>query len=69
MLAEKIKRIRVELGISQEELARHLGVSYRTILRWEKGENEPRGVLREHVLNWLTTEENRMKLKSAIIKV
>ena len=67
MLAERIKRIRAELEISQEELARRLGVSYRTILRWEQGETEPRGVLRDHVLIWLTKEEN--KQKSAMIEL
>ncbi len=67
MLTERIKRLRAKLGISQEELARRLGVSYRTILRWEQGETEPRGMLRDRVLIWLTKEEN--KLKSAMIIV
>ena len=58
MLTERIKQIRTELEISQEELARRLGVSYRTILRWEQGETEPRGMLKDRVLNWLTKEEN-----------
>jgi len=57
MLTERIKQIRTELEISQEELARCLGVSYRTILRWEQGETEPRGMLKDRVLNWLTKEE------------
>jgi transcriptional regulator with XRE-family HTH domain len=67
MLAERIKMLRVKLCISQEELARRLGVSYRTILRWEQGETEPRGMLRDHVLIWLTKEENKQKL--SMIKV
>lgn len=32
-----IKEIRVQLDLSQEDLARELGVSYTTINRWENG--------------------------------
>jgi putative transcriptional regulator len=32
-----IKEIRVQLDLSQEDLARELGVSYATINRWENG--------------------------------
>ena len=33
--------IRQQLGLSQEDLARQLGVSYATVNRWEKGHNIP----------------------------
>lgn len=33
--AEKLVRIRAELNLSQEALARELGVSFATINRWE----------------------------------
>jgi DNA-binding XRE family transcriptional regulator len=32
-----IKRVRVQLDLSQEDLAREIGVSYATINRWENG--------------------------------
>lgn len=32
-----IKNIRVQLELSQEDLARELGVSYATVNRWENG--------------------------------
>ena len=67
MLTERLKKIRAILKISQEELARRLGVSYRTILSWEQGETEPRGILKDHVSNWLIKEEN--KQASVMIKV
>lgn len=35
--SEKIIKIRCELNVSQEALARELGVSFATINRWEKG--------------------------------
>ena len=36
-----IKKIRQQLIISQEELARQLGVSYATVNRWENGQSKP----------------------------
>ena len=35
------KKIREELGMSQEDLARELGVSSQTVSRWELGKNVP----------------------------
>lgn len=40
-LAEKLVRIRAELNLSQEALARELGVSFATINRWERGHTNP----------------------------
>jgi len=36
-----IKEIRRQLSISQEDLARELGVSYATVNRWENGQAKP----------------------------
>jgi DNA-binding transcriptional regulator YiaG len=36
-----VKQVRQTLGISQEELAHALNVSYVTINRWENGRSEP----------------------------
>ena len=36
-----LKKLREELGMSQEEFARQIGTSARTISRWETGENVP----------------------------
>lgn len=36
-----IKILREALGLSQEQLARHLGVSFMTISRWERGHAKP----------------------------
>ncbi len=40
-LATRIRRLRARLGISQEELARQLGVSFATVNRWESGRSQP----------------------------
>ena len=36
-----LKKLREELEMSQEDLARELGVSSQTISRWELGKNVP----------------------------
>lgn len=36
-----LRQRRTEKQISQEALARHLNVSVRTVVRWERGENSP----------------------------
>ena len=38
---ELVKEVRKQLGISQEELAHELGVSFATINRWENGKTTP----------------------------
>jgi len=36
-----VKEIRQQLSLSQEDLARQLGVSYATVNRWENGQSKP----------------------------
>jgi DNA-binding XRE family transcriptional regulator len=36
-----VKEVRRQLALSQEDLARELGVSYTTINRWENGQSKP----------------------------
>ncbi len=38
---ELVKEVRRQLGISQEDLARELGVSFATVNRWENGKVKP----------------------------
>ena len=39
--AERIKRLRVEIGLTQQTLADRLGVSYVTVNRWENSQTKP----------------------------
>ena len=41
--ATSLRRSRLALGLSQEQLARRLGVSFVTVNRWERGRTRPRG--------------------------
>ena len=36
-----VKEVRKQLALSQEDLARELGVSYATVNRWENGQSKP----------------------------
>lgn len=37
-----LRQLREELGLTQTQLAERLGVSLRTVARWESGESQPR---------------------------
>ncbi|MFZ5770512.1 MAG: helix-turn-helix domain-containing protein [Thermodesulfobacteriota bacterium] len=41
---ERVLQLRLQHGISQEELGKWLGVSGTTIGRWESGQSSPRGL-------------------------
>jgi len=41
IFSELVKKVRVDLNISQEDLARALDISFATVNRWENGKTEP----------------------------
>lgn len=41
MLGAYLREVREKLGLSQEDLARMLNVSFATVNRWEKEKNKP----------------------------
>lgn len=48
---EKIKAIRLQLNMSQEMLARELGVSFATVNRWENARTKPS----KNLVNYVTS--------------
>lgn len=38
---EKVKALRLRLGLSQGQFGKSIGSSYQTVSRWERGENVP----------------------------
>lgn len=36
-IGENIKRMRLERDLTQEEMAAHLGISFQSISKWERG--------------------------------
>ena len=41
LIGENIKRIRHERDLTQEEVAAHLGISFQSISKWERGDGYP----------------------------
>ncbi len=41
MIGEKIKRLRYEKGLTQDEVAAHLGISAQSVSKWERNEGYP----------------------------
>lgn len=71
--SKKVKTARVSLGISQEELAKRLNVSFATINRWENGKTTPNNLTQKvfidfcanhHILSFDEEVVNSKKLLS-----
>ncbi len=55
--AEKMQTVRKQLFLSQEAMAKELGVSFATVNRWEKGKCEP-GYKAQKAFNDLCEKNN-----------
>ena len=54
-----VKAIRIKLGLTQEELARRLGVSWSTVARWEAGQGKPSPLAQQAIENLLKESEKK----------
>lgn len=52
-----IKMVRTKLGLSQEQLARALNISFSTVNRWENGKSNPSPMAKELFYNFCTKNE------------
>jgi len=59
---ELVKEVRRQLGLSQEELAHELGVSFATINRWENGKTMPSKMARTVWKQFCQRQTNKGKL-------
>ena len=41
LIGNNIKRLRLERGLTQEEMAAHLGISFQSVSKWERSEGYP----------------------------
>jgi putative transcriptional regulator len=62
--AGMVKDARQQLGLSQEELAHELGVSFATINRWENGKTVPFKLARKQFIAFCErmSKQGRLKL-------
>lgn len=61
--AETVKMVRSRLGISQEDLARSLHVSYATVNRWENGQTSPSRLAWRQFVAYCQEMSDKGKLK------
>ena len=63
-----VKEIRRQLGISQEDLARELGVSFATVNRWENGKSKPSKLARAQFDSFCAkmTRQRRLTLPGSV---
>lgn len=47
--SKRIKSTRQQLGLSQEELAHRLGVSFTSVNRWENGQTKPSKLAKKQI--------------------
>jgi transcriptional regulator with XRE-family HTH domain len=59
-IGERIKALRIQSGMSQDELSHSTQLSLRTIQRIENGETEPRGDSLKRIANALKIEVNEL---------
>lgn len=57
-----VKEIRRQLSLSQEDLARQLGVSYATVNRWENGLSKPSKLAKAQLENFCRKMTGQGKL-------
>lgn len=62
-LPELVKEIRRQLSLSQEDLARELGISFATVNRWENGLVKPSKLAKAQLDNFCTKMSRQGKLK------
>jgi len=58
-----VKEIRRQLSLSQEDLARQLGVSYATVNRWENGLSKPSKLAKAQLESFCKKMTGQGKLK------
>ena len=62
-LPDLVKEIRSQLALSQEDLARQLGISFTTVNRWENGQVKPSKLARAQFDNFCAKMVKQGKLQ------
>ena len=56
-ISKTIGQLREKLNLTQENLAKELGVAFSTINRWETGTSEPRGKAKKKIIEMIEKAE------------
>ena len=62
-----VKEIRNTLGLSQEDLARQIGVSFATVNRWEKQQAKPSRLAINQIESFCAREVEHQRLPSELV--
>ncbi len=68
-LSETIKTIRLELGLSQEGLARELHVGFTSVNRWENNHTRPNQIARHALIELCRNNNVNPELVALLLKV
>jgi len=69
-LPELVKEVRRQLALSQEDLARALGVSFATVNRWENGKSKLSKLVKAQLDSYCAkmTRQGKLKVSKGDIK-
>ncbi|RYY74249.1 MAG: XRE family transcriptional regulator [Gammaproteobacteria bacterium] len=62
--AKQVKSLREQLRISQEDLAKELGVSFATVNRWENNKTQPSKLARKQLEQFINSQQQQGTLKN-----
>lgn len=63
-----VKDVRSQLGLSQEDLAHTIGVSFATVNRWENAKTSPSRLARRQFDAFCVNPQNHFKLQHGVQK-
>jgi len=52
----RVKNLRATLSLSQEDLAKELGVSFATVNRWENGKTQPSKLAKKQLAQFIAQQ-------------
>lgn len=67
-IPKTVKEVRRQLGLSQEDLAHALGVSFATVNRWENGKTEPSKLAQRQFEQFCKNQVKKGSLKMYEVK-
>jgi putative transcriptional regulator len=62
--ASQVKSLREQLHISQEDLAKELGVSFATVNRWENNRTQPSKLAKKQLEQFITQKKEQGALNN-----